>query len=85
MKLKDSFITQQMDDEQIMVEAGGNFTGMVRSNATAAFIVDLLKTNTSKDAILDAMEKEYGAPRSVMAADVDMIVEKLRSIHALED
>ena len=55
MKLKDSFITQQMDDEQIMVEAGGNFTGMVRSNATAAFIVDLLKTNTSKDAILDAM------------------------------
>lgn len=85
MKLKDSFITQQMDDEQIMVEAGGNFTGMVRSNATAAFIVDLLKTNTSKDAILDAMEKAYGAPRAVMAADVDMIVEKLRSIHALED
>lgn len=39
MKLKESFITQEMDGEQIMVAAGGGFAGMVRSNATAAFIV----------------------------------------------
>ena len=53
MKLKDTFVTQEMDGEQIMVEAGGGFAGMVRSNATAAFIVDQLKTETTREAILD--------------------------------
>ena len=38
MKLKDTFVTQEMDGEQVMVEAGGGFAGMVRSNQTAAFI-----------------------------------------------
>ncbi len=39
MKLKDTFVTQEMDGEQVMVEADGGFAGMVRSNATAAFII----------------------------------------------
>ena len=55
MKLKDTFVTQEMDGEQVMVEAGGGFAGMVRSNQTAAFIIDQLKTETTKEAILDAM------------------------------
>lgn len=62
MKLKDTFVTQEMDVEQVMVEADGGFAGMVRSNATAAFIIDQLKTETTKEAILDAMEKKYDAP-----------------------
>lgn len=62
MKLKDTFVTQEMDGEQVMVEADGGFAGMVRSNATAAFIIDQLKTETTKEAILDAMEKKYDAP-----------------------
>ena len=62
MKLKDTFVTQEMDGEQVMVEAGGGFAGMVRSNATAAFIIDQLKTETTKEAILDAMCKKYDAP-----------------------
>lgn len=69
MKLKDTFVTQEMDGEQVMVEADGGFAGMVRSNATAAFIIDQLKTETTKEAILDAMEKKYDAPRAVMAED----------------
>ena len=44
MKLKDTFVTQEMDGEQVMVEADGSFACMVRSNATAAFIIDQLKT-----------------------------------------
>ena len=27
MKLKDTFVTQEMDGEQVMVEAGGGFGG----------------------------------------------------------
>lgn len=78
MKLKDTFVTQEMDGEQVMVEAGGGFAGMVRSNQTAAFIIDQLKTETTKEAILDAMEKKYDAPRAVMADDVDMVINNLK-------
>ena len=85
MKLKENFITQEMDGEQIMVAAGGGFAGMVRSNATAAFIVDCLKTGTTKETILDAMEKKYDAPRKVMADDVDMVITNLRKIGALDE
>lgn len=84
MKLKDTFVTQEMDGEQVMVEADGGFAGMVRSNATAAFIIDQLKTETTKEAILDAMEKKYDAPRAVMAEDVDMVINNLKKIGALD-
>ena len=57
---------------------------MVRSNATAAFIVDQLKTETTREAILDAMSKKYDAPRAVMAEDVDMVLAKLTKIGALD-
>ncbi|MGN1457455.1 MAG: PqqD family protein [Acutalibacteraceae bacterium] len=85
MKLKETFITQEMDGEQIMVATDGSFVGMVRNNATAAFIVDCLKTDTDKEAILDAMCRKYDAPREVMAADVDKVLNNLRKIGALEE
>lgn len=84
MKLKETFVTQNMDGEQIMVSAAGGFSGMVRSNATAAFIIDQLKKNTTREAILDAMEQKYDAPREVMAKDVDMVLGNLRKIGALD-
>ena len=44
MRLKDEFITYETDGEQIMVAAGtDSFSGLVRSNETAGFIVECLK------------------------------------------
>ena len=83
MKLKDTFVTQEMDGEQVMVEAGGGFSGMVRSNATAAFIIDRLKDETTPEAILEAMVQKYDGPREQMASDIDMVLENLREIGAL--
>lgn len=86
MKLKDGFVTHEMGGEQIMVATGGaNFSGLVRSNATAAFIVECLKTETTRQTIIDTMLKRYDAPESVIAADVDMVLGKLRSINALDE
>lgn len=85
MKLKENFVTQEIDGEQIMVAAGGDFAGMVRSNATAAFIVDCLKTDTTQEAILDAMCRKYDAPREVMAAGVNKVLNNLRRIGALDE
>ena len=86
MKLKDGFVTHEMGGEQIMVATGAaNYSGLVRSNATAAFIVDCLKTQTTREAIINTMLQRYDAPESVIAADVDMVIAKLNSIGALDE
>ena len=86
MKLKDGFITYETDGEQVMVSAGSvHFPGLVRSNKTAAFIIGCLKTETTAEAIVSAMLEQYDAPRSVIARDVEAVLEKLRSIGALDE
>ena len=86
MKLKDGFITHEMGDMQIMIASGDlAFSGLVRSNKTAAFIVDSLKEETTKEAIVDAMAEKYNAPRDTIARDVEAILDQLRSIGALDE
>lgn len=86
MKLKDGFITEEFDGQQIMVATGSaSFNGIVRSNETAAFIVNCLKKETDKEEIVAAMAAEYDAPAERIAADVERVLEKLRGIGALEE
>ncbi len=86
MKLKDSFVTQDMDDIQFLVPIGREaFQGLVRSNSTAAFIVNQLKEETSEAKIAEAVGREYDAPIDVIAADVKKILDTLRRIGALEE
>ncbi len=87
MKLKNGFITHQVGKEQMMVAAGPAakvFHGLVRSNETAAFIVNCLKKETTEEAIVDAMLEQYEVPRETVSADVHRVVEKLREIGALQ-
>ena len=86
MKLKDEFITQDVDDTQFLISLGAeSFKGIVRSNKTAAFIVEQLKSETTKEKIVDAMCANYDAPRDVIDADVDKILDILRGIGAIEE
>lgn len=86
MKLKNGFVTHEMGGEQIMVATGdASFPGLVRSNPTAAFIVDCLKQDTTKEAIVAAMLNKYDVTEQVAAADVDKILGKLRSVGALDE
>ena len=86
MKLKDDFITQTIEDTQFLVATGTeSFQGIVRSNQTAAFIVDCLKNETTEEAIVDAMCTEYDASRDVIAADVKKVLDTLRKIDAIKE
>lgn len=86
MKLKTGFITYESNGEQIMVAADSKiFGGLARSNQTAAFIVDCLKEECSEEALLDAMEERYDAPREQMEKDLAVILNKLRTIGALDE
>ena len=83
MRLKDTFITHDSDGEQVLIDVTSTFAGLVRSNKTAAFIVECLKTDTTEEQIVDAMYEKYDAPKEVLQKDVEAIVEKLRGIGAL--
>lgn len=89
MILNKGFITRTIGDDQMMVAAGPAYTlfqGMVRSNRTAAFIIDCLKKPTSEEEIIDAVMDRYtGTDRQTVAGDVHEILAGLRSIHALEE
>ena len=86
MKLKPDFITQDIDDTQFLVPVSAEaFSGIVRSNKTAAFIVDCLKEETTEEQIVNAMCAKYDAPREEITADVKEILDTLRKINALKE
>ena len=85
MKLKSSFITHASGNEQIMVSVDGSFSGMVRSNSTAAEIINLLSSEITEEAIVDAMLERYDAEREIIARDVKRVLDSLRSIGALDE
>lgn len=88
MKLRDGFITYNTDGEQIMVAAGAaaaHFQGMVRSNRTAAYIVDCLMTETTETEVVDKMVAKFEAPREIITRDVARVLDQLRGIGALDE
>ena len=86
MKLNPDFITHDMDESQFMVDVGMNtFKGVVRSNKTAAFIVNCLKEETTEDQIVSAMLERYDASEETLRRDVKDVLSKLRGIGALDE
>ncbi len=85
MKLKKEFVTHNSDGEQLMISAGGSFNGMVRSNSTAAAIIDLLKEETTRENIILAMLDKYEVDREVLEPDVDKVLSALRGIGAIDE
>ena len=86
MKLKDGFLTHDLNGQQVLVSVGGSdFAGLVRSNETAAFIVDCLKQDTTPEAIIEALAAEYDAPRERLIDGVALVLATLSEIGALEE
>ena len=88
MKLAKGFVTQEYRDEQLMVAAGSaakRFHGLVRSNGTAAFIIDRLKRETTVDELVRAMTAEYDVEPETALRDIQAVLEKLRTIGAIEE
>ncbi len=86
MKLKEDFITHQFDDTQVMIGTENvDFKGVVTSNPTAAFIVDCLKEETTREQIIEKMLEKYDAPREIIEEDVNKIINSLSGIGALNE
>lgn len=85
MKLKDTFVSHITNGEQILVDVSSSFSGLIRSNKTAAFIIDQLKSETTLDSIVDAMFEKYDAPKEVLRRDAQAVIDKLRSVGAIDE
>ena len=85
MKLKDTFVSHITNGEQILVDVSSSFSGLIRSNKTAAFIVDQLKSETTLDSIVDAMFEKYDAPKEVLRRDAQTVIDKHRSVGAIDE
>ena len=85
MKLKDTYITHESDGEQILLDTSSSFAGLIRSNKTAAFIVECLKEEATQEKIVEAMFEKYDAPKAVLAKDVSEVIGKLRKVGALDE
>lgn len=86
MKLKNGFITHASNGEHITVTAGNTaFNGMIRSNKSAGFILECLKSDVTKEDIVEKMLEKYDASREQLESDVDKVLEQLRVIGAIDD
>lgn len=85
MRLKDTFITHDSQEGQILIDVSNSFAGLLRSNQTAAFIIDCLGKDTTKEQLVDRLYERYDASRDVLEHDTEEILEKLRKIGALEE
>ena len=87
MKLDRNLLTHETRGEHYIISTGNSdFKGIVKSNQTAAFIVECLKSDTTESAIVDKLLAEYkGADRPTVERDVANIIGRLRSIGAIEE
>lgn len=87
MKLAKGFVTQNYRKEQLMVAVGPAakaFHGLARANATAAFLIDRLKNEVSVEELVSALTAEYEVDPETARRDIEVILEQLRAIGAIE-
>lgn len=86
MKLKEGFITYNSGEQQILVPTGGqDFAGLVRSNESAAFIVDSVKEETTREEMIRKLMDHYEIDLDTAADGVDRVLRQLRQIGALDE
>ncbi|MBP3893380.1 MAG: PqqD family protein [Atopobiaceae bacterium] len=86
MKLKQEFVVTNVATETVLVPTGSaSFHGVVRGNKTLAAILDLLKEDTTEDAVAAAMCERFDAPEENIRRDVSRAIRELRGIGALEE
>lgn len=77
--------TKEQRNILLFRQAGLSFSGMIRSNQTAGFIVECLKDEVTEEEIVEKMLAKYDATKEQITKDVGDILAKLRGIGAVEE
>lgn len=85
MKLKKEFISHSTNGENMMIDVSGKFSGLVKTNSTANYIVELLKHDITEEEIVENMLSKYEVSKETLSQDVKKVIKNLRSIGALDE
>lgn len=88
MKLKEGIMTNSIDGESFAIATGKaarEFNGLIKNNSSAAFIFELLKKEQTMDSIVAAMMNKYEVDESTVRADVEELIQLLKSKNLIED
>ncbi|MBQ3889531.1 MAG: PqqD family protein, partial [Clostridia bacterium] len=66
-------------------EAAQQMHGMIKLNATADAIWDLLSAGRTEDEIVAALTGQFNVPADVLREDVRAFIGRLRDLHILTD
>ena len=85
MKLNTDFLTHITKGEHYMIStAKAKFCGIVKSNDTAAYIIECLKTDTTEEEIVNKLLEDYQVSSiDIVRHDVANTIDKLRSLGAI--
>lgn len=85
MKINSGFIAHNDGEDKLLVSTGTTkFSGLVRSNPTAGFIIECLAQETTEDEIVAKMQQKWEVSDEIARRDVRKIVEQLRGIGAID-
>ena len=85
MKLNKAFLTHNDGDQKLLVSTGSSkFSGLVRSNETAGFIISCLEKDTTEAEIVAKMQQKWEVTDEIARRDVRKVVEQLRGIGAID-
>ena len=87
MKAKYSFEIMDLDDGLVAVPVGDGaeqFRGVLKVNESAVAILKLLEKETTEEAIVDALMKEYDGEKEAIANFVNEFVETLKTEGVVE-
>lgn len=88
MKLKNGIVTNSIDGESFAIatgEASKGFNGLIKNNPTAAYIFELLKTEQTEESIVKAMMDKYEVDEAAVKADVNELLNLLKSKNLIEE
>ena len=76
MKIRKGYEIKSVEGIHIVVPSEDNVSmaGVMTLNDTALYVWNLLKTDITRDEIVDKMASDYDAPREIISADVDELL-----------
>ena len=86
MKVKENIFIQEMDGTQYLASVGGElFSGIVRCNPAAAFVINLLREERTMDEIVETMKMEFhDVPEAVLREDAAELIDSLRGLNVIQ-
>ncbi len=88
MKLKDGVIFTKVADETIVVtvgEAANAFRGMIKLNATGAFIAENMQKDFEKADLVAALRKECEIDEATAVEAVESVLEKFQGVGLIKE